>query len=203
MNKMIRLMMSACTVFVGALNAQTPGTNSEFGFQLSSSLPENSLADWLAKKYGFGLGIHTRFDLGNGHALSPRLDYTTYSSSRSGPIHLTPVTNTWYADTIALSIDYNYFINHTVKNTVYILAGIGVISVHLHGPFNGDPNRMTGISLHGGVGYSMTRNLGMEVRYTHAPIDNQTKWDTYSNDNYTTYRGFKADSVQFSLFINL
>ena len=116
---------------------------------------------------GFGLGIQTAFDLGQGCAIAPRLEYLRITdSSTVGPISLSATDNIF-----SLGADFNYFFSGRTGKGFYVLGGLGLAngSLSVSGTDGTSSNQVTQnqtvLYPEGGAGYEFTRHVGLEVLY--------------------------------------
>ncbi len=133
-----------------------------FGGQATLALPQGDLDDLMDGKVGYGLGAHLFIGLRDGHALVPRIDYTLFKRSEgSMDIELTALN---------LGADYNWFASGKAGEGFYALAGVAFSSGRLEVTgFGSDSEGSLAASV--GAGFMFNRNLGAELRYTHAKYD--------------------------------
>ncbi|MDR3673266.1 MAG: outer membrane beta-barrel protein [Holophaga sp.] len=127
---------------------------------------------------GFGVGVQTAFDLGDGHAIAPRLEYQRYtdSSSVAGPV-LSPIDMNATVNCFSLGADYNYFFSGRTGRGFYVLGGLGVASASFNvtastaGLSSQATSHQTVLYPEAGAGYQFNRNLGLEVLYKDLRFD--------------------------------
>jgi len=153
-----------------------------YGFQATLAKPEGDLSTAMDGKVGLGLGIHALIDLKGGHALVPRLDYTTYKHSLNGLDESVKV--------LSLGADYNYFTGGKANAGLYLLGGLGYASTKDELSFPGGSAQETKGSLYVnlGAGWDFNTHVGAEIRYNHSTISESTG-------------SISAPSVQASLVI--
>ncbi len=137
------------------------------GFSLPQGKVGNS--DNLDGKMGFTLGGNLQFDLGKGHAITPRLDVTAYSKNKSEDGHSFDynVTNT------TLGADYNYFVDGKVGQGFYLIGGLGFAQVKFEakwGPLSVSTTPKA-FQLALGAGYQFNTNLHTDLRYTSVDVE--------------------------------
>jgi hypothetical protein len=104
--------------------------DTKYGLQATLSFPQSDLGDTVNNKMGYGIGAHMLFDLDNGHAIMPRLDYQSYSGTSD---------NFWEfkADTkitaISLGAEYNYFFSGKANQGAYIGGGLNFGNFKIEG----------------------------------------------------------------------
>lgn len=159
-----------------------------FGLQGGIVLPEGDLKQGVDSKQGFSLGVHCTFDLGNGFAVRPRIDYLQFPSWKRSSSYSSLGTSYWsnastqFSHT-AIGVDG---LVHPTENqkAFYLLGGISYIawkgaydsSYGLSGPGGNTDIRESdsrtwnkpGISV--GVGYGIGTRGFLEARYTLSKI---------------------------------
>jgi len=145
--------------------AQSP----KAGFQVTLSSPQGDLADLVNDQTGFGIGGHLFFDLKGGHALVPRIDYTTYS-------------NDYYdgeakAKMFSVGLDYNYFLERRANRGLYVAVGAAVTRgkfewIDAYSAAADYSYSDTALGFSFGGGYRFNPNIGVEVKYNTVSFSN-------------------------------
>jgi len=155
-----------------SLRAEAP----RYGVQGLVNIPMGDLKDYVDSKPGPGVGIHGTFDLGDGHMLRPRLDYSVFPEASFATLKQT-------ATSLGLGGDYLYFIAGKPEG-LYLTGGMAAIRWSLeekNDPILGNTKRSTTkLGLAAGVGYQWNATVGTEARYLHSRVAS----------------GFQADSLQ-------
>jgi opacity protein-like surface antigen len=149
-----------------------------FGLSVQLNSPVGNLQTDTDKSLGAGLSFLMQWNLGNGHALRPRLDLNVFNVSQYSP------DNSNYKESRNLSaaglgLDYLYYFSGTPRG-LYFTAGAGVTRWDLSyttSDRNGnsyntsyDSNKnTTSLSLAAGLGWQITRVVGLEARFVHSP----------------------------------
>ena len=141
-----------------SLQAEAP----RYGVQGLVNIPLGDLRDYVDNKPGPGIGVHGTFDLGDGHMLRPRLDYSAFPEASFDTIKQT-------ATTISLGGDYLYFIAGKPEG-LYLTAGLAVVhwSFEHKDPLIKLTNSTTKFGLAAGVGYQWNATVGTEARWLHS-----------------------------------
>lgn len=157
------------------------------GFQITISNPQGDLADLVDNNPGLGIGGHLFVDLKDGHALVPRIDYTSYSKSLNALYLGYDSSYDYYAtkvkvSTLSLGVDYNYFLSGRANRGLYVAAGVA----YVHGKVTVDADAYDSYGYAGsgsdsesksalgysfGGGYMFNPNVGLEVKYNHVSFD--------------------------------
>lgn len=176
----------AATLLVATPRLQAQGT--QFGFQLGAADAIGDYKGWTQSNIAPALGIHLAIDLGGGHMLRPRLDYTYFKRSvleGNGGLHF-PSTAYYSVDSktevTSLMVEYLYHFSRRPEG-IYLIAGAG----YQHTTFNetGLASRnYDGAALSAGAGWQMNRHVGTELRYVHS---------TFSTYGYSS---FDASTIQ-------
>jgi opacity protein-like surface antigen len=158
-----------------ALRAEAP----RYGVQGLVNVPLGDLKDFVDSKPGPGVGVHGTFDLGDGHMLRPRLDYTIYPEASFATVKQS-------ATSLSLGGDYLYFLAGKPEG-FYFTAGIAAVrwSFETKDVFSKVSADTTKLGLAGGVGYQWNATVGTEARFLHSRID----------------RGFQANALQAGVTI--
>ena len=127
------------------------------GVQGAFAFPANDLTD--VANLGLQLGGHARWDFGRGHGLMARLDVTFYGSKDGAS-----------TTSFGGGADYTYHVDHD-RRGLYLLAGATLTSYSVSG---GGTASRSGLGLDVGAGYDLTRNLGLQLRYTTHSLDGAT-----------------------------
>ena len=165
--------LSTLVILAGAtlslpLQAEPP----RYGVQGLVSLPLGDLKTYLDNNLGIGLGIQGTFDLGSGHMLRPRLDYSFYQQAYMA-------TAKQSASYFSLGGDYLYFITGQPEG-LYVTAGLSVMrwSFQHQDPGTNLPNGTTKSGAAAGLGYQWDYNIGAEVRWLHSSISDRFRADS-------------------------
>jgi len=157
-------------IMAASLLAAQPVSAQEvrYGFQATIAKPEGDLSTAMDGQVGFGLGIHALIDLKGGHAILPRLDYTTYKHSSNGLDENVKV--------LSLGADYDYFTGGKANAGFYLLGGLGYASTKDELTFPGGSAQETKGSLYMnlGAGWDFSPHVGVELRYNHSTISEST-----------------------------
>jgi Outer membrane protein beta-barrel domain len=156
-----------------ALRAEPP----RYGVQGLVNVPLGDLNTYLDHNLGIGVGLQGTFDLGGGHMLRPRLDYSLYQQASVS--NVTPS-----ASYLSLGGDYLYFIAGQPEG-YYLTAGLAAMrwSFQHQNPATDLPDGTTKWGVAAGIGYQWDYNIGTELRWLHSSV---------SGD-------FNADSLQGSV----
>jgi len=158
-----------------ALKAEAP----RYGVQGLVNVPLGDLKDFVDSKPGPGVGVHGTFDLGDGHMLRPRLDYTIYPEASFATVKQS-------ATSLSLGGDYLYFLAGKPEG-FYFTAGIAAVrwSFETKDTFSKVTADTTKLGLAAGVGYQWNATVGTEARFLHSRIAH----------------GFQADALQVGVTI--
>jgi len=131
----------------------------KFGLQGTLAYPMSDLGDQglLDNALGYGLGAHMVIGFSGGHAVVPRLDYTTFEKNHRK------------VQTLHLGADYNYFFSQQVNKGAYLGAGLGFGLAKFEVDRPGMSADDTPNAPYGSVsaGYMFTPNMGAELRYVY------------------------------------
>ena len=175
MQTLSRLTLAILAAAALSLGAEAP----RYGVQGLVNIPLGDLKDYVDSKPGPGIGIHGTFDLGDGHMLRPRLDYSVYPEASFASVKRT-------ASNLSLGGDYLYFIAGKPEG-LYLTAGLSVMRWSLESkPDTLNRTRdTTKFGLAAGVGYQWNATVGTEARLVHSRVA----------------RDFKADALQAGVTI--
>ena len=155
-----------------SLQAEAP----RYGVQGLVNIPLGDLKEYVDSKPGPGFGVHGTFDLGDGHMLRPRLDYSLFPEASFATIKQT-------ATSLSLGGDYLYFIARKPEG-LYLTTGLAVVRWSLQQKdVPGVPDtthNTTKFGVAAGLGYQWNATVGTEARWLHSSLSS----------------GFKADAVQ-------
>lgn len=129
-----------------------------FGVQVHGSIPSGDLNDAVDGKLGVGGGVHGTFDLGYGHMIRPRLDYTLFPEATVKAI------KSKFND-LSLGADYLYFISGKPEG-LYVTGGLAlhrwtVDRTEAGLSYSGTSNKL---GLAAGAGYAFNASFGAELR---------------------------------------
>ena len=152
---MLRSVVPAAILVLGgtALSAQEV----RVGVQGALAFPANDLTD--VANLGLQLGGHARWDFGGGHGLMARADLAFYGSKDGAS-----------TTSFGGGADYTYHVDHN-RRGLYLLAGATFASYSISG---GGTASRSGLGFDVGAGYDLTRNLGLQLRYTTHNLDHAT-----------------------------
>lgn len=144
-----------------SLGAEAP----RYGVQGLVNIPLGDLKTYVDSKPGPGVGIHGTFDLGDGHMLRPRLDYSVYPEASFASIKRT-------ASNLSLGGDYLYFIAGKPEG-LYLTAGLSIMRWSLEAKDDTFKTTLvtTKFGLAAGVGYQWNATVGTEARLVHSRVD--------------------------------
>jgi hypothetical protein len=154
-------------VAAACLQAEAP----RYGVQGLVSIPLTDLKTYVDSKPGPGFGVHGTFDLGDGHMVRPRFDYSVYPEAS-----FTAVKQT--ASYLSLGGDYLYFIAGKPEG-FYLTGGISAVrwSFEHKDPVSKVTSDTTKVGVAGGVGYQWNATVGTEARWLHSRISSEFKAD--------------------------
>lgn len=175
MKHRVPLVLAGAALAAAALSAQ----DVHFGLAAGLSLPTGDLKTYTDNRTGFSLGAHALVDLGDGHTLRPRLDYTSFSEK----------TGFYKLAQTAFSVDYLYFMNGKPNEGVYLGAGLGLASnKYSASNLDYDPptyNRTnTKPVFTVTAGYQFNDQWGAELRYHGSRFTDE--YDTTTSVNFIT-----------------
>ncbi len=151
-----------------SLQAEPP----RYGLQGLVNIPLGDLRTYLDNNLGIGLGVQGTFDLGNGHMLRPRLDYSLYQQASASSV--TPS-----ASYFSLGGDYLYFIAGQPEG-YYLTVGLAAMrwSFEHQNPGTNLANDTTKFGVAAGIGYQWDYNIGIEARWLHSSVSDQFNADS-------------------------
>jgi len=155
-----RLTLATLAAAALSLGAEAP----RYGVQGLVNLPLGDLKDFVDNKPGPGIGVHGTFDLGDGHMVRPRLDYSIYPEATFGSVKQT-------ASNLSLGGDYLYFVAGKPEG-LYLTGGLAVVRWSFEsklGTFK-ETSDTTKFGLAAGVGYQWNATVGTEARFVHSRI---------------------------------
>jgi hypothetical protein len=155
----MRLIHAAFPLMLAVLASTSLGAKEvQFGVQGGLALPMGDLSD--ASSLGLGFGGHGRYDLGSGHGLMGRLDYTFFG--QKGGVSTTD---------LGIAMDYTYHLDRH-RRGAYLLAGVSLQNYSFS--HSGNSFSRSGLGVDLGVGLDVDRNLGFQARVTSHNIDSGT-----------------------------
>lgn len=159
--------LAALTPTALPIQAEMP----RYGVQGLVSIPLTDLKEYVDSKPGPGVGVHGTFDLGDGHMLRPRLDYTVYPEAAFASVKQT-------ASCLGLGGDYLYF-THGKPEQFYFTAGLAAVrwSLETKTDILKTTSHTTKVAISGGVGYQWNATVGTEARYVHSRIGRDFRGD--------------------------
>ena len=168
-------------------------------------------------KFGYGLGIHALIDLKNGHAIVPKIDYTTFKNSQDSTVSISGVsmqrTDDVKVTAINLGADYNYFLGGKTSEGFYFLGGLGYSSAKLEATRTArisgqaltasDAPTKSAFYLQAGLGYFFTPRMGAELRYVQTTYSDVTLAMQFGSEPKTSYKvgDLSAPSIQASFVL--
>ena len=141
----------------------------DLGFQITASKPGGDLgkAGYQDGKIGLSAGLQVLFDLGGGHALVPRADYTQYKNDRTQ----NSITLKRKTRVTSLGMDYENYFSGTANVGGYTLLGLGYQSAQIDledatGAYHQKISVKHGAAfIAAGLGYRFAKTVGVELRY--------------------------------------
>jgi hypothetical protein len=160
------MIRSVCTTLALLATAALSAADFTGGAQVGAAFPLSDLKTLTDKSitgYGFLFG---RCDLGNGHNLRAKLDYSSVSGHPSSSSDLPSLLGS-KASSTGFAVDYLYYLDQTSAHGVYFGAGLGVArqQVQLSNPVTGASVSSTATSGLGelNVGYQFNHNWNVEL----------------------------------------
>jgi len=149
-----------------------------FGLSAQLNVPTGDLQTDTDKGLGAGLSFLVQWNLGNGHALRPRLDLNVFNVSTYEPSH-SNYRESRNLSAAGLGVDYLYYFSGRPRG-FYFTAGAGVTrwdltytsSDHHNGSWDNSydsSKNTTSLSLAAGLGWQFTRVICLEARFVHSP----------------------------------
>lgn len=159
---MKRLSPTLVASLAGALSLQAEAPR--YGVQGLVNIPLADLRNYVDSKPGPGIGIHGTFDLGDGHMVRPRLDYTIYPEAAFATVKQT-------ASHVSLGVDYLYFLAGRPER-LYLTGGLAAMrwSFETNAPGLKTSGHTIKLGFAAGVGYQWNTTLGTEARIVHSSI---------------------------------
>jgi hypothetical protein len=155
----MRLIHAAFPLLLAMLASPSlSATEVQFGVQGGLALPMGDLSD--AASLGLGFGGHGRYDLGSGHGLMGRVDFTFFG--QKGGLSTTD---------LGIAMDYTYHLDRH-RRGVYLLAGVSLQDYSFSRSGHSFSRNGLGVDL--GAGFDVDRNLGFQARVTTHNIDSAT-----------------------------
>jgi len=177
-----------------------------YGFAVQLNSPVGELKEDTDKNLGAGASFLIQWNLGNGHALRPRLDLNVFNVSQYEPSH-SNYRESRDLSAVGVGVDYLYYLNGTPKG-LYVTAGAGVTrwdlsyttSDRVGNSFSTSVDRnknTTSLGLAAGLGWQFTRVIGLETRFVHSPYKafdlstptSTTRTDVNRDGNYLQLAG--------------
>lgn len=157
------------------LQAESP----RYGVQGLVNIPLGDLKDYVDSKPGPGVGIHGTFDLGDGHMLRPRLDFSVFPEAAFATLKQT-------ATNVSLGGDYLFFLAGKPEG-LYFTVGLAAVrwSFETKVGTAKTTSTTTKVGLAAGAGYQWNATLGTEARFVHSRIAS----------------GFRADALQVGVTV--
>jgi hypothetical protein len=162
------IILAAATL---TLQAEAP----RYGVQGLVNIPLGDLKDFVDSKPGPGVGVHGTFDLGAGHMLRPRLDFSIYPEANLGTVH-------HKANVLSLGGDYLYFVAGKPEG-LYLTGGISAMRWSFDTQADSWSTTKLGVAI--GVGYQWNATVGTEGRFVRSEVA----------------QGFQADALQAGVTI--
>ena len=155
-----RLTLATLAAAALSLGAEAP----RYGVQGLVNLPLGDLKDFVDNKPGPGIGVHGTFDLGDGHMVRPRLDYSIYPEATFGSVKQT-------ASNLSLGGDYLYFVAGKPEG-LYLTGGLAAVRWSFESKLGAlkETSDTTKFGLAAGVGYQWNATVGTEARFLHSRI---------------------------------
>jgi opacity protein-like surface antigen len=154
---------------LGTARAEDP----RFGVQVHGNLPSGDLKDAVDSKLGVGGGAHVTFDLGGGHVIRPRIDYTFFPETTLNSGTFT-VKNK--ISTLGAGADYLYFIDGKPEG-LYVTGGLAFhhwkADVTAGAATYSDSSNKAGFAA--GVGFNFNASFGAELRFTSSRYGSNSK----------------------------
>ena len=169
--------LTTLTILAAALSLQAEAPR--YGVQGLVNIPLGDLKTYVDSKSGPGVGIHGTFDLGDGHLLRPRLDYSVFPEASFATVKQT-------ASSLSLGMDYLYFIAGKPEG-LYVTGGLSAVrwSFEHKDALSKVSSDTTKFGLAAGVGFQWNATVGTEARFLHSRVSS----------------GFQADALQAGVTI--
>lgn len=165
-----RLALGALLLAGTLAQAEEP----RFGVQVHGNIPTGDLKDAVDSKLGVGGGAQVTFDLGDGHMLRPRLDYTFFPEATVKAIRNK-------VNSLAIGADYQWFPAGRPEG-LYVTGGLALHHWKAEGSVGGlsfsETSNKPGFAA--GVGFNFNPSFGAELRAV------STKYGTGTKDATAT-----------------
>lgn len=149
-----------------------------FGFSVQLNSPMGDLKDDTDKTLGAGASFLVQWDLPGGHAIRPRFDVNLFNVSSYEPNH-SNYKESRNLSALGLGVDYLYYLRGTPKG-LYLTAGAGVTRWDLsyttsdkignsYSSSRDSNKNTTSLALAAGLGWQVTRVIGLEARFVRSP----------------------------------
>lgn len=159
--------LTVLALAIASLRAEAP----RYGVQGLINVPLTDLKTYVDSKPGPGVGIHGTLDLGDGHMIRPRLDYSVFPEASFGSDKQT-------ASFLSLGGDYLYFIAGKPEG-FYFTGGLSAMrwSLEHKAPLLKLTSTTTKAGIAAGLGYQWNATVGTEVRWMHSAVAREFKAD--------------------------
>jgi opacity protein-like surface antigen len=171
MNRKFRMTLGVLVFSIAASLARAE--DPRFGVQVHGNIPTGDLKDTVDSKLGLGGGAHVTFDLGDGHLIRPRLDYTFFpeTSLNSGAASVKNKVND-----LSVGADYLYFLNGKTEG-LYLTGGLSfnhwkVDKTSVGESFSSTSNKP---GFAAGVGFNLNPSFGGEIRLISSKFESGSK----------------------------
>jgi hypothetical protein len=150
-----------------SLQAEAP----RYGVQGLVNIPLSDLKTYADSKPGPGIGVHGTFDLGDGHMLRPRLDYSVFPEASFATVKQT-------ASYLSVGGDYLYFIAGKPEG-FYLTGGLSAMrwSFEHKDALTKVNSNTTKFGVAAGVGYQWNATVGTEARWVHSRVASEFQAD--------------------------
>jgi hypothetical protein len=149
-----------------------------YGLSVQLNTPMGDLRDDTDKGLGIGASALVQWNLGQGHAIRPRLDFNVFNVSQYEPSH-SNYRESRNLTAIGIGVDYLYYLSDSPRG-LYITGGASVTRWDLsyttsdrvgssYSSSYDSSRNTTSLGLAGGVGWQFTRVIGVEARLVHSP----------------------------------
>lgn len=174
MQRNIILPLLALALAGGSLKA---GDGLSFGLQAGLSQANGDLKSSAGSRgTALGGGLNLTYDLGEGHLLRPRMDYTRYKRSPDQPLYdeedgSLVGTGSVQLSNLSAGLDYLYFIKGKAEG-FYLTGGLSANRWKANATASNDvasasaSSTTTRFGFAAGVGYQVNNWVGMETRFT-------------------------------------
>lgn len=154
--------LTTLTILAAALTLQAEAPR--YGVQGLVNIPLGDLKTYVDSKPGPGIGVHGTFDLGDGHMLRPRLDYSVFPEASFASVKQT-------ASNLSLGGDYLYFIAGKPEG-LYLTGGLSAVrwSFEHKDALSKVSSDTTKFGLAAGMGYQWNATVGTEARFLHSRV---------------------------------